>query len=265
MAQTVVQNSNSFRIGSAKFEVGDTVGSLVNLGAMKGIKFEESWDEVRQQTDNAGEVLVAVKNHRCKVSGDLFEIDLANLANLRGGFDIYTTQGSSPLDVPGEAITLVGTGLKRMAHKNNDGSEVSNIVVTNTAGDVTYTRNTDYVVTVDVEGNTCIARILGGAIADGQTVHVAYRYTPVLSRTLRTGGKVEIAPKVVRLTNINAAGKKLMITVFKASNSKGISLAFNADDAGEINATSVEMTGTNDVTRAVGEQLFEIYDEQGAA
>lgn len=258
MAQTTVQESNTIRFGSGVLEVGNSVGTLVNLGAMRGIEFEESWEVTKIMSDNAGEILRRIKDHVASVAGELMEINLENLALIRGGLDDYDTVAAAEVTVAAEPVTLVGTRAVRLANKQGDGSECSTITI------AAKTRNTDFVVSVDSAGYTTIARISGAGIGDGDTVNVGYKYTPNASKTLTSGGLSTISPKVVRITNYNEAAEKFEITVYKASNDQGIKLTLPEDDSDDPALVPIKLIGTLDTTRTAGDQLFVIVDEQGA-
>lgn len=180
---TTVQQRSTIRFGSAKFEVGETIEDLVDLGAMRGVEFEESWDEIRVVSDNAGEILAGIRNHRAGIKGDLMEINLKNLALIRGGIDKFE-------EVPA------------------------------------------------AEGKKAAIKLLSGGISS-------------------------FSPRVVKITNFNDAGEAFSITVFKASTASGINIAFPGADDEDPAMTPIEMIGSLDVEKAIGEQLFEIYDEQG--
>lgn len=261
--QTTVTHEDSIMFGSAKFEIGDTVDALEDLGAMMGITVAEKYDLVKYTTDNAGELQRYIKNHTVSVSGDLLEVVLSKLNAIRGGLDTYSTSTASPVSVSAEEHTLTGTTWVRLDYKNGAGTEVGSITVVN-ASDSAATRNTDYIIGVDSDGWTCIARVSGSAvIATGTVAKVSYTYTPLAGAYIKTGGKVTITPKVVRLTNTNAAGKVFRITVYKASNSEGITLNLQPDDADRPNSIRVTMEGVCDTDRTLGDQLMEIYSEQG--
>jgi|SRR5699024_83386 len=184
-AMTKVQQSNTIRFGSAKFEVGEDEENLVDLGAMRGIEFEETWDEMRINSDNAGVILVGMTNQQVAIRGDLMEINLVNLAQLRGGID-------------------------RIEEVEADESE----------------------------GKKAAIRLLSGGYSTFQ-------------------------PQVVRITNFNEKDEAFSITVFKATTNTGINITFPGADDEDPAMTPIEMVGTNDVEREVGEQLFVIEDEQG--
>ncbi len=188
---TTVQNSNAIRFGSAKFEVGETEENLVDLGAMRGVVFEETWDEVRVNSDNAGVIRVGVNNHMAALAGDLMEINLETLALIRGGIDKVETIPAVPAN-PEEQI----------------------------------------------EGTLEAIRLLSGGIST-------------------------FTPRVVRITNYDDQDREFRITVFQATPESGINITFPESDSEDPAMTPIRMVGTPDGKRNIGEQLFEIYDEQG--
>jgi len=261
--QTTVQDSNQIRFGSAKVEVGATVGSLVNLGAAQGVKFEEKFDVVYLAPDNAPKSQIAVRNHEASVTFSIMEVNLANLNTLRGGMDTYAAVAGDSTAVTGETHTLTGTTGVRLDHKNGAGTVVTGVTVTD-ASDNAAVQNTDYVLYVDSEGWTCIARVSASAvISTGEGIKINYTYTPSASRSLSSGGLNTITPKVVRLTNTDSAGKKFEITVYSATTEGGIKLEFPADDGDEPMMPEITLIGVCDPTLTAGAQLFTIVDEQG--
>src|SRR5690606_2092045 len=90
-AMTEVKCPGAIRIGSAKVEVGPDDLSLVDLGTMENVVFEESWTEIRRIGGNVGEISrdIIPGSHVAVVTGDLVEIELKNLSTIRGGIDDY--------------------------------------------------------------------------------------------------------------------------------------------------------------------------------
>ncbi len=261
--QTNIQNGNTIRFGSAKIEVGESVSDLVNLGAAQNVVFTESFTPIVIAPHNAPEITVGVREHYATTTFDLWEVDLKNLNLIRGGLDNYSTVSGTPISVTDELVRLDGTKMVRLANRNGDGSEPTNITVKDSIG-TTAVRNTDYVIGVDASGWPVVGRVDGSTvITDGETVKVSYTYTPNASTKLSSGGKNTINPRVVRLTNTNAAGKKFQITIYAAKNQTGIELTLPGDDSEDPVAVPIELKGTVDVTREAGDQLFEILDEQG--
>lgn len=178
MNQTTVKQSSKINFGSGKFEISEDGNSWTDLGAMRGIVFSETWDKVTVMSDNAGVIKEFIKNHFATLSGNLMELDLANLNVIRGGIDTYTP----------------------------------------TAG---------------------------------------------VSESLKSGGLTQLTAIQARVTNENETGEQFRITLYKATNNKGIEISFQPDDADDPNMISVELKGSCDVAKTAGEQLFEIYNEQG--
>lgn len=182
---TTVQRPDSIRFGSAKFEVGEDVESLVDLGAMNDVEFQETWEVKTVEADNVGVIKEFVANHRAVLAGDLLEINLETLAMLRGGMDKME----------------------------------------------------------EVEAQ------------DGKKAAIK----------LLSGGFSTLQPRVVRVTNLDEQGREFRITVFKATTQNGITINFPGAEDDDPAITPIEMSGSVDAAREIGEQLFEIYDEQGIA
>lgn len=261
--QTQVIKPEAIRIGSAKIEVGDSEASLINLGAVRSVALQEQWEKVKITGDNVGTIKEFIKNHIATLTFNWLEIDLDSLAQLRGGIDNVSLIDAEPVSVTGEVLGtgwIVGKPIK-LANKNGDGSRVSGITIK--AGVTTLSEGTDYNTYVGdgVNGEKGATYIVPVS-EQSEVLTAGYSYTPNAARMLTTGGKTEISPKVVRLTNINQDGKKFEVTIYKASNASGINLTLPADDADDVWNTPVTIEGACDAGRSVGDQLFRIVDEQ---
>lgn len=262
--QTSVQNSKTIRFGSAKIEGGETVDSLINVGLAAGVEFTEDSEPRIIKPDNGPEFEIGRINHTATVKFEMWEFNLSNIYMLRGGGDVLTTVAGEATSVTNEAHTLTGVESVRLNNKNGDGSIVSSIVVTDASGNAAV-QNTDYVISVDPEGFTTIARVAASTvITSGEGVLVDYSYTPAEAYKFTTGGKDSaVSPRVIRLTNTNSDGKVFRITLYAAKNQKGIELKLPGDDSADNLKPSMELKATKDITRVAGDQLYEIYDEQG--
>ncbi len=262
--QTSAQKTNSIRFGSAKIEVGETVDDLVDLGLATSVEFTEEFEPITLKPDNGPEFIVGIKEHTATVKFEMWELDLKNLALIRGGIDSYVPVNGAPSTATAEEHVLTGVEGVRLNFKNGDGTLVTISEAKNAAGTQTAVQNTDYIAYLDSAGYTCIARVsTSSVLADEGTIKVTYEYTPAESIKLSTGGLNTVNPRVVRLTNTNSLDKKFQITVYAAKNQGGIELQLPADDADEPLKPTIELKGTLDVTREAGDQLFEILDEQG--
>ena len=172
--QTVAKNLAAVRFGSAKIEIGTSTADLQDLGMVTSVQFAESFTPVELKPDNAVKYTKAIKEHVCKLSFEMWELDLTKLALLRGGIDTSDSTAAVSVSVSNEPHTLNGTDIAWLAHANGDGTEVSAIVVTDAV------RNADYVIVVGTDGRTGIARVAASSvISDAEGVLVDYAYLPL--------------------------------------------------------------------------------------
>lgn len=263
MAQTTVQHPETIRFGSGRLEIGKSLDSLVDVGALTGVHFtHDLGDKVTITSDNAGVILERAGTQTAKVEADLMEINLDTLAVYMGGVSKLETVAGSQQTVTNEEHTLKGTTFIRLDHRMGDGNAVTIDSVKKKGGSAAA-EDTDYVVAVDSDGYTCIARKSGSSvITDGSVVQVSYKYTPAAYKRLSFGGLQQLDAAVARITNYDSLGREFSITVYKATADSGIEIEFKADDADETDVVPITLVGTEDTSRAVGDQLFVIEDHQ---
>lgn len=264
MAQTKVQHPETIRFGSGRLEIGESLDSLVDVGALTGVHFtHELGDKVTITSDNAGVILERAGTQTAKVEANLMEINLNTLAVYMGGVSKLETVAGSQQTVADEEHTLKGTTFIRLDHRMSNGNAVVINSVKKKDGSVDAAEDTDYVVAIDSDGYTCIARKSDSTvIKDGSVVQVSYQYTPAKYKRLSFGGLQQLDAAVARITNYDSLGREFSITVYKATADSGIEIEFQADDADETDVVPITLVGTEDTSRAVGDQLFVIEDHQ---
>jgi hypothetical protein len=261
--QTTVQESRAIRFGSGKVEVGDSLANMVDLGAMRDVMFEETWDIVRVLSDNAGEISVGVRNHRAAIQGNLMEINLEKLHLIRGGIDNYDTEAGTIVEGAEQVITAGNWALGKfilIEYQNHDKSEIT---INSVEGNSTlYVADTDYTLVQDSAGNWGIIVLDTETTDEDHHLTIDYDYTPAAKKVFSSGGKISIEPRIVRITNTNEEGKEFRITIFAAENENGISLDLPGDEEEDPAMVEVRMNGSCDESRDPGEQLFMIEDFQ---
>lgn len=270
-AQTTPQLLNSVTMGSAKIEMrayGST-GAYTDLGLASGIEFTETITPSELKADNASPITVDLQEHSVTLKFDMLEQNLTNIYALRGGangLDTYASAAAEAVTVTDEVHTLTGVTGVRLNYKNGAGTIVTSVTVTDDDNNAAV-QNTDYVLYVDGEGYTCIARVSGSlVIDDGEGVKVDYTYTPLANKSLSSGGKSTIGYLEVKLTNlknISGTDKAKTIIVYKCQVQTGLDYKFPAGDSTDPLAYPVELKGYDDATRTAGDQLYKITDEQG--
>lgn len=263
MAQTTVQHPETIRFGSGRLEIGKSLDNLVDVGALTGVHFtHDLGDKVTITSDNAGVILERAGTQTAQVEANLMEINLDTLAVYMGGVSKLETVAGSQQTVTNEEHTLKGTTFIRLDHRMGEGNAVTIDSVKKKGGSAAV-ENTDYVVALDSDGYTCIARKSGSSvITDGSVVQVSYKYTPAAYKRLSFGGLQQLDAAVARITNFDSLGREFSITVYKATADSGIEIEFQADDADETDVVPITLVGTEDTSRAVGDQLFVIEDHQ---
>lgn len=263
MAQTKVQHPETIRFGSGRLEIGKSLDSLVDVGALTGVHFtHDLGDKVTIASDNAGVILERAGAQTAQVEANLMEINLDTLAVYMGGVSKLETVAGSQQTVANEEHTLKGTTFIRLDHRMGEGNAVTIDSVKKKGGSAAV-EDTDYVVALDSDGYTCIARKSGSSvITDGSVVQVSYKYTPAAYKRLSFGGLQQLDAAVARITNFDSLGREFSITVYKATADSGIEIEFQADDADETDVVPITLVGTEDTSRAVGDQLFVIEDHQ---
>lgn len=263
MSQTTVQHPETIRFGSGRLEIGKSLDSLVDVGALTGVHFtHDLGDKVTITSDNAGVVLERAGTQTAQVEANLMEINLDTLAVYMGGVSKLETVAGSQQTVTDEEHTLKGTTFIRLDHRTEDGNAVIIDSVKKKGGSAAV-EDTDYIVAIDSDGYTCIARKSGSSvIEDGSVVQVSYKYTPAAYKRLSFGGLQQLDAAVARITNFDSLGREFSITVYKATADSGIEIEFQADDADETDVVPITLVGTEDTSRAVGDQLFVIEDHQ---
>jgi len=261
--QTTVQEKNAIRFGSGKFEVKPEGGEYINLGAMREIEFEETWEKVRVMSDNAGAIVLGIRNHQAALKGQMMEINLEKLKDLRGGLDTYETQaGTKETDVD-QAVQAGSWSFGKFIKIENQNHDLGEITITTVKGNsTTYTADTEYSKVQDASGNWGIIVIDGENDADeAHALTINYEYTPAAHKSIQSGHTMSINPVAVRVVNTNEDDKEFIIEVFKATTEDGITLSLPADDDEDPAMVPINLMGEVD-TAGETNRLFKIYDYQ---
>jgi len=262
------QDLKSIRLGHLRVELGRDIGSLVNLGAINNAKGAYEAKTVTIEADNTAEIMEIVDDETFVISGDIVEINETNLDLIAPGLGTITPVAGAPVAVTNETVVLTGTALARLENKNATATEVGSIVVTNAAGAVTYDRATDaaggdYIVTVDPQGYTCIARTADSTITTGATVLVDYSYTPAVSVSMTFGGKTALDYLVARLTHVRKSdGAALSFLCYKVKAEGKWSMPFPAVKGAKAPTSPFKLTAILDHSRTAGDQLMAISNAQ---
>ena len=263
--QTTVQKSDSIRFGSAKFEVSSDDITYTDYGAFRNVAFRESWDEVKVESDNAGRIKTGMANQIASIEGDLMEINLTNLNQMRGGIDLFTTQAGTPVAGATQTLASGAWGYNDPEVVENQNYDASALTINSVTGgtDGLLVADTDYFVGVNVRGETIITILDSATVTtETQTMTIDYDYTPAASKTLKSGGLFTMSDRYVRITNLDEDGDSFIIKLFAATSAEGIVIELQPDEGDDPAVTHIRMEGRQDETLTEGEQLYEIVDAQ---
>ncbi len=265
MPQTAVQKSNAVRFGSAKLELGVDIGSLVNFGALREVKITEQWEDTEVKSDNAGVLKHAIRNQKLQATAGWLEWDTARANTLRGGIDTLTSQDGAPVADYNQVVASGSWHFDQFipfTYQNGSGAKITPDSVTGSVDGV-LVLNTDYWIVKASDGTWGISiRDSATVTTEAQNITIVFDYTPAVSKTLKSGGKYTINPRVLRITNVNEAGKKFEITIYRGFNQAPLELPFPADDGEDGMVVPIGVLAELDTSRTAGDQLYQIVDEQ---
>jgi len=236
--QTTVQERTAIKWGSCKMEVGATVGALVDVGAIRDVMWEESFDKVTVMSDNAGPIELGIRNHECAISGNWMEINWDNLEKVYSGVHTVVAADTTPIAVTDESHTLDDFDSEALDYKNGDNSEVATLSVDNLAAStLTYKRDCDYSVVTLPDGKTAIVRSYPLALETASTT-IAVEAT---SEYVISG--------VGTYDELPAVGDHIYVTGFTTEANNGIkTVTIAADDKITVSETLVNEAEGDTIT-----------------
>lgn len=262
-------NIRDLKFGSADVRVAlytdttATMATATSVGMLDGIKFSVSGDEQIIETDNTSDIDMGATNMTVVISASAWKnIDLDILHKLTGEIGTVTsTAGSTPVTVTDEPHVLTGTISERLANKNGVTPTLVT-AITVTQDGATAVLNTDYTIGLDKEGYTTIAAVAGSTvITSGETVLVDYTYTAPASKKITFGTGTTPKYLHVWLVNTNAAGEEFALEIYKVRSMKSVEFTFGSDKKRDLLQMPISITGVEDNTRAVDDNLYSVIDE----
>jgi hypothetical protein len=255
MPQTSIQKQGSIRFGSTKLEVGPDFLSLVNLGALRGMSFNQKVENVVIEFDNTESIKKFKKGLTASFTFQLAEMDMTTYSIIDDGLVVLSN--TAGVLVAGAEQVLASGGWAYnspviIANQNGDGSVIDvNSVTASVNG--ALVANTDYFVGFDGQGNCVITLVDSATITTlAQTITIDYDYTPNASKNVEFndfGTKIE---KVARITNTDENGKRLIVNMTNVTNITPTVMPFLADNADDVMTVEIELEGT----------IQDIIDEQ---
>ncbi len=234
--------------------VGDDAGSLVNVGAVRNVKFMAGQTRTKVESDNRGTIINKIRLQG-KVEAELLEAGkMSVLDNIFKGLVELNGTAGSPVSGE-EQVISAGQWLFNkfipLTGQNGDGTvQTINSVVSGTDG--ALSAGTDYVSAQDPSsGEWGILVIEGGAAStEDQQITVDLDYTPNANVTLTGGTNQTATPRYVRIIGPSEddAGVTRTVDLEEAVASSDMLIPFvdveNANDVGVMPVTFESNKGT---------------------
>lgn len=251
--QTTIQNNDAIRVGSVKLEIGSSLGSMVDLGALKGVSWTQKGETQEIVFDNVEKIKKFSDGNLFAIKATLGEINWENIQMLNDGqveiINVAGTLTTVTAEAHGTGWTL-GSPI-RANYKNGDNTIVGSIVVK--AGATTLTAGTDYTTYVadgtnGVNGYTYIVPVTAQTLA----ITFGYTYTPNASKVVTFNSTGKKVGKYIRMTNYTSDGKALVFTMSGATNISPVEVSFASDNEASVSEMPLEIEG----------YMIQVTDEQ---
>jgi len=244
MAQTDIQKSTSIRKGSMKLEIGNTLGSLVDIGAIRDFSWNAQGETSSIEFDNVDPITKFTKGDIFSADFTLCEIDWSNIELMNGGqVSVSTVAGAL---VSGALFAISETEWEfdkvvQIEGQNDDNTAPTINSVTGSVDGVT----SDYKIVKLPNGKWGISIDTGGALTtEAQDVTVDYDYTPTASKQVSFEATGQLQEKFLRITNVDEFGNDFVITMSGVTNTTTLALNFASDNsADEVATLPVTLSG----------------------
>ena len=215
-------------IGGAEFYVGKRYLGLTRGDCSASWETEtvQVWQGVPRKLQ--GEI---IRQRSGAISLECLELTPENYELASGDGLIVNEDDTEVKTITDETHVLSGTTAVALDHTDIDTTQ--NFAVKSADGQTTYVKDTDYSVSTNSTTKvTSIARIGAGAISDGATVKVSYKYTQhSIMEHLLFGASSELneIENIVIHKKNDRNGKHLIIQAWKAQNSGALNFVWNEE------------------------------------
>lgn len=253
MAQTTIQNSTAIRAGSLLVEIGTSLNSMVNVGALRDITLEGKQESTKLPFDNVPEITKYKNGDKLSLKATMCELNFTNLGIMNGGQTVVNYTAGTQVTGYVQNIASGSWAYSQpvlLTGQNNSGLVQT---IASVVGSVDGALSASNYTMVKLGSGWAIAIIQGSGVTTlTQTIVVTYSYTPNARKTTTfnsTGIKTGV---FMRLTNTNELGKTLVFNLKEATNTATSTFNFAGDLEDNVFEMPIEIEGI--VTSIVDEQ-----------
>lgn len=241
--------------------LGDIYINNILVGQLKGkVTFH---DKVAYAEQHPGNLISSVKAERIKqdvsLDAEICDFKLSQLRRALGNNQALDTTANIAIRKK-EQITLGTTTLAVTVAETMVGGTLK---VSKLDRSTVYVSGTDY--TVPTGGSQNTIKRKGGAATSGQVVVVEYDFQDAGSKSVIVGGEMT-TPNTFELDFVHqlSDGKLVQITMFKAYSATDFSWVFNEKSSGNFTTYGLTFKALVDLTKADGQNLYRIVEEDGS-
>ncbi len=243
-------------------EVGDDAGTLVDLGAVRNVRFTGRLEKTKVESDNRGTIL-----NRARLIGnvDVELLEPGNAATLENLFKGLVARSAVAGSIVNDHQQVVASGawlfdkFIEFTFQNANGT-CPNIDSVAGSTDGALVLNTDYFKVKDAGTGKWGIVILDSVkvTTETQTITVQYDYTPAAAQVL-TGGSAQTAtPRYVKITGPSEDNASITreIVLDGAVAASDLLLAFvNVENSGDVGVMPVTLEGNKGSTWTLTDEI----------
>lgn len=243
--QTEIQSPNAIRAGSILLEVGPNLSSLVNLGALRDVSFEQQGENANIEFDNAEGISKYYNKRTFQLNATLAEIDWDNLAIINANEVTVVNENGDPVSGEEQVVDADTYDLDKTIELEGQNADGSAPTINSVTGSVDGAlAAADYDLVKQSNGRYALVLNSGaGVTTTDQTITVDYDYTPSATKVVTINDSGTREKQVMRITNTNEAGKTLVVVVEGVANVAPISIDFAGDNEAEVATLPISLEG----------------------
>lgn len=286
MAQTTLRSYMKVNDGTKVSIKLPSDVAYTDLGVIKeGVNIVLEYDEVQEESGNAGSSDLYVKNPKAKGDFTLQNLNLDNVSKLASGMMTkVTTAASATTDIPDQTIATGWADQTRYSlvceTSSTDDTKLklsakptlTSVTLDPDSAAEVLVENTEYIITEDSDSVSGYAiQFISTAMATGSpttlTIEIVYgSNTPVSRDTYHIGSSVQkLTSFAIKLEHTDSAGLIYGREIHECYTNSG-SLAFSINSAADdgFNEMPFNFTGVLNTSLTDGRQLMSVYEDAGA-
>jgi len=243
-------DQSALLIEHGNIEVGDDAGSLVDLGAVRNVRFTGRQERTKVDSDNRGTII-----NKIRITGvvdfDWLELGhMPNMEQLFKGLVTRTTVAGTPVSGADQVVASGDWSYDKFIEIENQNNDLSKPTINSvTLGiDGAIVLNTDYTIGQDAGSGRwgILIRDSVTVTTEAQSVTINYDYTPAASQVLTGGTSKTAATRYVKITGPSEDDSNIerIITLDAAVAASDMLIAFvDVENAGDVGVMPVTLEG----------------------